>query len=297
MQVVPVAHAKVRKEGLIAAGQPYLEVQFAGEAVVELYRHAERYTITLPSLTFANPLEEQCLLDYDGQATITCAATGLRTELRFRGWRDALVAGEVVRMAGDGTERVARIDGNWDGEILAYSTEADASGILFDDTNYPPQLPSPVTMNLAKPGPRLLSRFWSSIIEALLYADRDEASSVGKKALEMVTALESHLKGSLLYSPPDPSQLSKAKYDDEDAQLAAKDSRPLPPACRVERAKGRVLRYQVQHLVQSLSLGIDSSTEQQLLPALESAAAPMLSKRPPSTSSRSTVGASAGSTA
>lgn len=292
-QVVPVAHARIRKEGLIAAGQPYMEVQFAGEASLELYRHDERYTVTLPSLILKNVLDEYCTLDFDGESIITCAATGLRASLIYKGWREALVTGEVVRMAGDGTDRIARIDGNWDGEILAYSTEADASGILFEDADYPPQLPETVSINLAKPGPRIHTRLWSAIIEALLYADREEASSTGKKALDLVLSLEKHLRMSLLFTPPDPTEKPVAKYDDEDARLAAKDSRPLPPACKVERAKGRVLRYQVQQLVQSLSLGVEDQTAKLERPPSLSGQMP---PRPSlTTTSRSTVGASQGS--
>jgi hypothetical protein len=253
VQVVPIAHARIRKEGLVGAGQPYLEVQFNGETSLHLGRHDERYAITLPSLILTSPLDEECALDFDGKASVACPATGLRAQLRFKAWRGALVAGEVVRLGGDNEQRVARIEGNWDSQVYVYSTESEASGVLFDDNDYPPPLPVPLAVNLKNPGSRMTSKLWSAIIEALLYTDRDEALNSGKKAGELVLALQTHLNGALLYEASKDAVAKPPEHDDEEAVLAAKDGRPLPPSCRVERAKGRVLRYQLQYLVQSLS--------------------------------------------
>jgi len=199
----PKSHARVRKEGLIGSGLPYIEVELDGPGFIEFPRHAESYAFTLPSLILTTPLSDECPLDYDGSLKIVCEATGLRTEVKFRAWREAVVKGDISRLAGDGEHRVAKIEGHWDSHITVHGVETQATGVLWDTVDMPPTLRLPIVINLARPGPQMASRLWSAVIEALLYTDESEAAASGKKAAEIVAALPEYLKGALLYEVPE----------------------------------------------------------------------------------------------
>lgn len=55
------------------------------------------------------------------------------------------------------------------------------------------------TMNLGNPGPRLVPRFWSAVLEAMNYVDIDEAVTFGKKAEQLAQQLPVSLRHSLLF--------------------------------------------------------------------------------------------------
>lgn len=286
--IQPVAHAKLRKEGslLNSTGIPYIEVALQGERLgqLEFTRHAETYQITsLPSILLAAPLQEQCPLDFDGICNIECAATGLRAVLKFKPWVQqqqqegggggqgavAAVKGEVRRLLGDGDTKIAKFEGHWQNRIIAQGLENNSEGVLFDIQDFPP-VPTalPPSINLANPGPRTVARFWSAVIEAILYLDKEAAEKGGKSVVEMVNSLlTDELRKSLLYTPPSimPNGAAginksggggtkeKNTHEDAGVEIAAQDSRPLPPAIRLQRALGRCLSYQLQYVVQSLT--------------------------------------------
>lgn len=54
-------------------------------------------------------------------------------------------------------------------------------------------------INLAKPGPRIVPRFWSGVLEAVSYAMAEEAASYGKKAEQVALQLPKNMKDSLLF--------------------------------------------------------------------------------------------------
>ena len=251
---VPTARAKVRKEGIIGSGLPYLEVAWVGGGNIEFPRHAETYNFTLPSLILTSPMSEECPLDFEGTIAVECAATGLRTVLKFKPWQEGFVKGEVRRLAGDGEVKIARVEGRWQSQISAFGLENSTEGVLFDITDFPPPLVMPPVIDLAKPGPQTIPRFWSAVIEAAIYVDTHDADKAGKAAGELAAGLPEALRAALLYTAPEgPLRTTKPKYDDEEARLAAKDPRPLPPASRVQRAIGRALRYQLKYIVQSIT--------------------------------------------
>ncbi len=271
---------------------------------LEFTRHAETYKITsLPSIVLTAPLQEQCPLDFDGICSIECAATGLRAVLKFKPWvqppqesgaagggsgsgsssnsSNIAVKGEVRRLSGDSDTKIAKFEGHWQTQIIAQGLENNSEGVLFDIQDFPPVFATlPPTINLASPGPQTVPRFWSAVIEAVLYVDREEAEKAGKSVVEMVNLLlTDELRSSLLYTPPSTSTASsmlytkgsgsgsgknkgsktekqhqgQIKYEDAGAEIAAHDPRPLPPAIRLQRALGRCLTYQLQYVVQSLS--------------------------------------------
>jgi hypothetical protein len=178
---------------------------------------------------------------------------------------------------GDGDTKVAKFEGHWQTQITAQGLENSSEGILFDIQDFPPAFSIPPSINLATPGPQIVPRFWSAVIEAVLYVDKEEAEKAGKSAVEMINSLlTDELRGSLLYTPTKSSssaQISgktganasskgkkgahevekQKKYEDVGAELAAQDGRPLPPAIRFQRAIGRHLTYQLQYVVQSLT--------------------------------------------
>jgi hypothetical protein len=286
--IQPVAHAKLRKEGslLNSTETPYVEVALQGEGLgqLEFTRHAETYQITsLPSIILAAPLQEQCPLDFDGICNIECAATGLRAVLKFKPWVQqqqegggggpgavAAVKGEVRRLSGDGETKIAKFKGHWQNQITVQGLENNSEGILFDIQDFPPVFTTlPPSINLANPGPQTVARFWSALIESILYLDKDEVERGGKSVVEMVNSLlTDELRKSLLYTPSSSvsngavgnnmhgngvTKEKKIEYEDADAEIAAQDSRPLPPAIRLQRALGRCLSYQLQYVVQSLT--------------------------------------------
>lgn len=255
---VPRAQARLRKEGIIGSGLPYVEVALPGSGVIAFPRHAEEYTFKLPSIVLVSPCSEECPVDFDGTLSIECPATGLRADLRFKPWKDSQVKGEVTRLAflGDKTQpQVVKIEGRWDDQVMAYGLEISSEGVLFDAADCPlPQIQVPVTVCLATPGPRVVPRFWSALLEALLYTDMAEAERLGKKTAELVGAIPGFLKKSLMYDIPEgPPRNSKASADDELSRLVARDRRPLPPASRAQHAMGRTLRYHLQLQVQAIS--------------------------------------------
>lgn len=282
----------MRKEGslLNPTGIPYIEVALQGEAPgqLEFTRHAETYQITsLPSIVLAAPLQEQCPLDFDGVCNIECAATGLRAVLKFKPWVQqegsgaaVAVKGEVKRLSGDGETKIAKFEGHWLNQIIAQGLENNSEGILFDIQDFPPVFTSlPPTINLANPGPRTVARFWSAVIESILYLDKDEAERGGKSVAEMANSLVTdELKKSLLYTPSSVvstgavgnkqgggggGKKEKVKHEDAGAEIAAQDSRPLPPAIRLQRAVGRCLSYQLQYVVQSVTqAALEKETEE-----------------------------------
>jgi len=199
---IPKARGRVRKEGLIGSGLPYIEVQLDGQGSLEFFRHAESYTFTLSSLILASPLSEECPIDFDGTLGVVCEATGLQADLRFRAWKEGYVKGEVTRLAGEGVQRIARLEGRWDMQVHVHSMQSEATGLLYDAAEMPPPLTLPAAINLAHPGPRISPRLWTAVLEALLYADQGETAAGGKKAAEMVAALPDHLKKALMYEVP-----------------------------------------------------------------------------------------------
>ena len=248
----PVAHARVRKEGIIGTGLPFVEVSLQGGGSMDFPRHAERYTFTLPSLILASPLNEECPLDYDGVCSIECAATGLRTVLKFKAWREGFVKGEVSRLAGEGESKIARLEGHWQTQITAYGLNNRTEGTLYDSNDFLPVLQLPPVINLQQPGPQTIPRLWSSVIEAVLYLDKEEAEKGGKSAAELNAALPETLKSSLLFFPPE-VPVKDREFNEEEARIVAQDSRPLPPASRVQRGLGRDLRYQLHYRIQSIT--------------------------------------------
>lgn len=156
------------------------------------------------------------------------------------------------------TNRVAKIEGTFSGQVLAEGIEVDASGILFDASDFQPPLPYPLAINLAEPGPRATTRLWSSMLEAVLYTDIQQAEKVGKKAGEMVAALPGFMKKSLMYEVPEGPKPagggggSQLQGDGSGLLLEAggkRDMRPLPPAAKGQRAQGRSLGYQLLYAV------------------------------------------------
>jgi hypothetical protein len=293
LRLAPVCHSNVKKEGssMLGGGASvaYIECAFQGEGSISFKRHAERYTFTLPSIIFSDPTwpvnapnalaaltgrvngdldgsngggggggndddgQGSCIVDIDGTIVIKCRDTGLEGELQFKSFKDHKVKGHISRLAGEGYQKVAKIQGTWDGQVMVESLENEASGILFDAADFQPPLPYPLTVNLAEPGPRSTTRWWSAILEALLYTT--PASSVGggeakKKAGDLVAYLPILLKRSLMYEVADKGGNSnKAELEGEAAVVAAADRRPLPPTAKMERAKGRMSVYQLHYRV------------------------------------------------
>ena len=204
---IPRAHARLRKEGIIGSGLPYIEVALPGSGAITFPRHAEEYTFKLPSIVLVSPCSEECPIDLDGTLSIECPATGLRADLRFKPWKDSQVKGEVTRLAylGDKTQpQVVKIEGRWDDQVTAYGLEIASEGVLFDAADSPlPQIQVPMTIRLGNPGPRVVPRFWSALIEAVLYTDMVEAEKLGKKTAELVAAIPGALKKSLMYEIPE----------------------------------------------------------------------------------------------
>ena len=187
-------------------------------------------------------------------------ATGLETNLRFKPFRDEYVKGEIKTLLGDGAITLARLEGHWDDEVSVKSTTGDASGVVFNAKDDLPAIAVPPTINLSEPGPRIMRRLWAAILETLMYASVSEKEKKGSDTHSLAAALkDSLLKKSLLYSIPDNPQGKSALQDGGDAsdptsQLAAAlDKRPLPPVCKIQRALGRVLTYQLQYRLQAIN--------------------------------------------
>lgn len=257
VSITPIAHVRTRKEGIIGSGLPYVEVTLSGSGSLHFPRHEEIYSFSLPSLILTTPLSDECPLDFDGMLSIDCRATGQHADLIFLPWKDSgpNVKGSITRLAGSGQVQVAKIEGRWDERILAYGIETESEGMLFDPGDYPPVLPLPAVICLGHPGPRMVPRFWSAVLEALLYVDAAEAEKAGKrKAAELAHALPEALRAALLFDVPEgPLRTTRPKYDDEESKMAARDPRPIPPASKIQRAMGRQLKYQLQHQVQSVT--------------------------------------------
>lgn len=263
----PVAKVRTRKEGLIGSGQPFLEVALPGGGALEFSRHAERYEFTLPNLILNNPLAGQCTADFEGACGVECPATGLRAALKFR--PGGAVKGEVRRLAGEGEVRVARVEGSWQGQILAYGLEAAAEGVLYDIADFPPVPPMPPAINLRNPGPQTAPRFWSAVLEAVLYADKEEAERAGRAAGELAAALPEALRGALMFAAAGDGATKPGQgpiHEEAEAKAAAADSRPLPPAVKLQRAQGRSLRYQLQYAVQAVSQAALEGEAEELAP-------------------------------
>jgi len=208
VQIIPKAHAKTKKEGIIGGTtQQYVEIELDGNGSVKYNRHDEKYTFNFPAIILSDPLSEYCPLDLDGTVTIMCEATGLKTELQFKPWKDECVKGEVSSLHGDGMKIVARVEGNWDATVSVHSVNTDASGVLFSTADDPPPVHVPPVINLNKPGPQTLFRLWSGIIECLLYADaQSSGGATGKKLNELVASFPSYLRHSLMYEVPENPQ-------------------------------------------------------------------------------------------
>lgn len=258
LKIAPVCRAKVKKEGLIGTtAMAYIECSFEGESSISFRRHAERYLITLPSLILIPPTSAQpgdfgkaWTMDIDGTATVQCRDTGLEGELKFKAFQDHRVKGTIYRLAGEGTQRVAKVEGQWDGQVEAQSLEQEASGILFDIADLPPSLPYPLSVNISQPGPRFLTRLWSAILESLLYATA--ASGEGKRAVDLVSILPVLMRKSLLYEVAEGAKGNKAELDGEAADAVAEDTRPLPPITKIQRAMGQSPIYQLHYRVQAI---------------------------------------------
>lgn len=262
--VVPKTHVRVKKEGGIMAvggpGQIYALVDLEGQGKVYYRRHDEEYVFGFPSIVLCDPLSEKCRMDLEGVVEISCDATGLQTELRFKPWRDEYVKGEVKTLLGDGMQTLARIEGHWDTDVSVHSTTNDANGVLFSASDDPPLMKIPPTINLADPGPQTMRRLWSAIIESLLYSDcQSVTGAAAKKAQDLVASFPNFLKKSLMYTVPENPQGRSAlaaggDVNDPTSQIAAVlDKRPLPPVCKIQRAMGRYLTYQLMYRLQSVS--------------------------------------------
>lgn len=261
--IVPKAQVRVKKEGGIiggSGGMAYVVIALEGHGKVYYQRHDEEYVFNFPSILLCDPLSEKCPIDLEGVVDISCDATGLQTELRFKPWREEYVKGEVKTLLGDGMHTLARIDGHWDTEVSVHSATTDANGVLFSTSDDPPLMTVPPVINLADPGPQTMRRLWSAMIESLLYCECPSATgSVAKKAQELSSSFPSHLKKSLLYVVPENPQGRSAlaaggDVNDPTSQIAAVlDKRPLPPVCKIQRAMGRYLTYQLMYRLQSVS--------------------------------------------
>ena len=279
VNLVPSARAKSHKvDGSMRA---YVEVTFTGTRTGTLHkntihytRHDEEYTFTLPSLLLTNISQHtvsRCRMDLEGACTITCQATGLETSLRFKPFRDEYVKGEIKTLLGDGAITLARLEGHWDDEVSVKSTTGDARGVVFSAHDDPPGLAVPPTINLSEPGPRVMRRLWAAVLESLLYctvAEKDKKGGTQELCNALKTTL---LKKSLMYSVPDNPQGKSALQGGGDAtdpssQLAAAlDTRPLPPVCKIQRALGRVLTYQLQYRLQAINWDALNAEEQVIL--------------------------------
>jgi hypothetical protein len=151
-----------------------------------------------------------------------------------------------------GEQRVARIEGSWDGQVTVAGVEEEASGatacrhngqplrcrsppplprrhatlqpqpaaslpptpapsqtllplagVMFDAGDYSPPLPSPPSIDLARPGPRAAPRFWAALLEAAMYCDAGAAAAAGKKAEALAAALPGLLAGALMFEVPE----------------------------------------------------------------------------------------------
>ena len=160
----------------------YVECTFQGEGSISFKRHAERYTFTLPSLIFSDPTwpvnappppgrvggggdadgsgnggggddgQGTCTIDIDGSIVIKCRDTGLEGELQFKSFKDHKVKGHISRLVGEGYQKVAKIQGTWDGQVMVESLENEASGILFDAADFQPPLPYPLDSQPGRAG-------------------------------------------------------------------------------------------------------------------------------------------------
>lgn len=245
-------------------------------------RHDEEYVFTMPSLLLTNISKHtasRCRMDLEGNCRITCQATGLETSLRFKPFRDEYVKGEIKTLLGDGAITLARLEGHWDDEVSVKSTTGDASGVVFSANDDPPAVAVPPTINLSEPGPRIMRKLWAAILESLLYASVSDKEKKGGDAQGLATALkDTLLKKSLMYSIPDNPQGKSALADGGDASdptsnfAAALDKRPLPPVCKIQRALGRFLTYQLQYRLQAVNWDA-LNAEEAVLSAIKGAAA------------------------
>jgi hypothetical protein len=260
VSLVPKAQARIKREGIIGGqGQVYVAVDLEGQGKLYYRRHDEEYVFNFPSLILSDALSEACPIDLEGVVDISCEATGLHTELKFKPWRDEYVKGEVRSLLGDGTQVVARIEGQWDAEVSVYSVSGDANGVLFSTSDDPPRIKVPPVVNLSEPGPQTMRRLWSAVIESLLYCEcQNHTGSMAKKLQDYVAVFPSLLKKSLLYEIPVNPQARSAlsaggDMNDPTSQLAAAlDKRPLPPVCKIQRALNRFLTYQIKYSVQAI---------------------------------------------
>ncbi len=269
--IVPKAQVRVKKEGGIiggGGGQAYVVIALQGQSKVYYPRHDEEYVFGFPSVILCDPLSEKCPIDLEGTVEISCNATGLQTELRFKPWRDEYVKGDVKTLLGDGMHTLARIEGHWDTDVSVHSATSDANGVLFSSSDDPPLIKVPPVIDLADPGPQTMRRLWSAMIESLLYCECQSATgSMAKKAQDLSTSFTSHLKKSLQYVVPENPQGRSAlaaggDVNDPTSQIAAVlDKRPLPPVCKIQRAMGRHLTYQLMYKVQSISFQALESEE------------------------------------
>jgi len=284
MSVNLVPKASVKSAKVDGSVKVYVEVSFGGAGAGEepspsasasasasrknsVYykRHDEEYVFTVPSLLLTNISKHtasRCRLDLEGSCSITCQATGLETSLRFKPFRDEYVKGEIKTLLGDGSVTLARLEGNWDDDVSVKSTTGDASGVVFSAKDDTPAVAVPPTINLSEPGPRIMRRLWAAILETLLYASVSDRERKGGEAHGLAAALkDSLLKKSLMYSIPDNPQGKSALADGAGGDAndptsnfaAALDKRPLPPVCKIQRALGRVLTYQLQYRLQAVS--------------------------------------------
>jgi len=286
MSVNLVPKASVKSAKVDGSVKVYVEVSFGGAGAGEepspsasasasasssrknsvyYHRHDEEYVFTVPSLLLTDISKHtasRCRLDLEGSCSITCQATGLETSLRFKPFRDEYVKGEIKTLLGDGSVTLARLEGNWDDAVSVKSTTGDASGVVFSAKDDTPAVSVPPTINLSEPGPRVMRRLWAAILETLLYASVADRERKGGEAHGLAAALKySLLTKSLMYSIPDNPQGKSALADGAGGDAndptsnyaAALDKRPLPPVCKIQRALGRVLTYQLQYRLQAVS--------------------------------------------
>ncbi|GAB4816355.1 hypothetical protein N2152v2_003401 [Parachlorella kessleri] len=271
----PVCSVKTHKGGLLGgAGPPYLECALEGSGELELDRHAEQYTFTLPALLFEEPLavvaghgvgcalerRQECPLDLDGALSIRCPATGLSAELRFKPQRGGAVKGAVLRMFGEGSTKVAAVKGSWKGAVEVEGLESEGAGVLFEASQCsPPLLPA---INLAQPGPRAAPRLWAAILQAVTFVDAGQAlKEGGRKAEQVALAVPRHLKGSLGYEveeglvKPAGEIGASAEQEEQGPVGSAGAGAPLrfvPPCIEAQAQAGRRPHYFLRHLVQVL---------------------------------------------
>lgn len=158
-------------------------VHNVGEGRVSLLDHGEDYVATFPS-GYARSILSTPWVELGGKPTITCPQTGYRVELEFKckqffSSECNKVTAEVF--AKDGRKPFLKVDGEWNGKMVAKWTNTGKSETFLDVTKSAPH--KKICRKIDEQEKCESRRLWREVTAGLKFGDI-EAATNAKVALE-----------------------------------------------------------------------------------------------------------------